>query len=70
MLRYTKEMSLFNFLIDPKCFVDFEKAFDRVKHMLLSEKLRELVVDLADLRVPTDLYWEQKAMVKCGEDRR
>ena len=39
------------------CFVDFENAFDRVKHGLIVERLREL--DLAGLRVLTDLYWEQ-----------
>ena len=26
------------------CFLDFEKAFDRVKHGLLAERLRELGV--------------------------
>ena len=50
------------------CFVDFEKAFDRVKHGLLAERLRELGVDLSDLRVLTDLYWEQKAVVWIEDD--
>ena len=30
------------------CFVDFEKAFDRVQHGLIVESLRELGVDHAD----------------------
>ena len=51
------------------CFVDFEKAFDGVKLGLLAERLRELGVDLADLRVLTDLYWEQKAVVRIEDDR-
>ena len=37
------------------CFVDFEKAFDRVKHGLMAVRLRELGIDLADLRVLTNL---------------
>ena len=51
------------------CFVDFEKAFDRVKHGLMVERLRELGVDLADLRVLNDLYWEQKAVMRIEDDR-
>ena len=51
------------------CFVDFEKAFDRVRHEQMTERLMELGVDMADLRVLTDLYWEQKAVVRIGEDK-
>ena len=51
------------------CFIDFEKAFDTVRHELMMERLRGLGVDAADLRVFTNLYWGQKAVVKIGEDR-
>ena len=51
------------------CFVDYEKVFDRVKHGLMTERLRELGIDLANLRVLTDLYWEQKAVVGIEDDR-
>ena len=33
------------------------------------EKLRRVGVDAADLRVQTHLYWEQRAVVRIGEDR-
>ena len=31
------------------CFVDFEKAFDMVRHEVLVERLRGLGIDVADL---------------------
>ena len=46
------------------CFVDFEKAFDRVRHELLIDRLRRIGADDADVRLLTNLYWEQKAVVK------
>ena len=51
------------------CFVDFEKAFDRVRHELLIDRLRRIGADEADVRLLTNLYWEQKAVVKIGDDR-
>ena len=51
------------------CFVDFEKAFDTVKHGLLVETLRRFGVDGADIRIITKLYWEQRAVVKVDDDR-
>ena len=51
------------------CFIDFEKAFDTVRHEVMIERLRILGVDAADLRVLTNLYWGQKAVVRIGEDR-
>ena len=51
------------------CFVDFEKAFDTVRHEVLVERLRMLGVDPADLRVMTNLYWGQRAVVKIGDDK-
>ena len=48
------------------CFVNLEKAFDRVKHELLIDTLRRIG---ADVRLLTNLYWEQKAVVKIGDDR-
>ena len=47
---FEKQIDLF------MCFVDFEKAFDRVNYALLVERLRELGVHLANSRVLTDLY--------------
>uniref|UniRef100_A0A0P4W0B7 Reverse transcriptase domain-containing protein n=1 Tax=Scylla olivacea TaxID=85551 RepID=A0A0P4W0B7_SCYOL len=51
------------------CFVDFEKAFDMVRHEILVERLRRLGVDTADLRVMTNLYWGQRAVVKIGYEK-
>ena len=48
------------------CFVDFEKAFDRVRHELLIDRLRRIE---ADVKLLTNLYWEQKVVVKIGDDR-
>ena len=50
------------------CIVEFEKVFDRLWHGQMMETLIELGVDMAYLRVLTDMYWEQKAVVRFGED--
>ena len=49
-------------------FIDFEKALDTVKHNNLMRALRRYGVDEADIRVMTQLYWEQRAVVRVGED--
>ena len=51
------------------CFVDFEKAFDSVRHEYMVDMLRELGVDKADIRLIVNLYWEQKAAVKIGNNK-
>ena len=51
------------------CFVDFEKAFDRMIHELLIDRLRRIGADEADVRLLTNFYWEQKAVIKIGDDR-
>ena len=50
------------------CFVDFEKAFDTVKHKQLVEILEKCGVDGADLRLLKELYWEQRAVVRVGDE--
>src|SRR6516225_7306849 len=51
------------------CFVDFEKAFDRVKWDKMMQILKELKVDWKDRSLIADLYMRQEATVrlKCGE---
>ena len=49
------------------CFIDNEKAFDRVKHEDLIEILKETGVDGKDLRMMYKLYWNQKAAVRWGQ---
>ena len=51
------------------CFIDYEKAFDTVRHELMVERLKRWGVDAADLRVLSNLYWGQKAVVRIGEER-
>ena len=46
------------------CFVDFEKAFDKVKHEDLIKMLEELELDGKDLRLIKNLYWKQEASVR------
>ena len=49
------------------CFIDYSKAFDRVKHKELMQMLSELDVDGKDLRLIRNLYWDQKAAIKIGD---
>ena len=46
------------------CFIDYEKAFDRVNHDKLIEKLKLAGLDGKDIRVIARLYWEQVAVVR------
>ena len=46
------------------CFIDYTKAFDRVKHSKMIECLREIGMDYKDLQIITKMYWEQTAVVR------
>jgi len=48
------------------CFIDYEKAFDRVLHNTLIDLLHQAGVDGKDIRVMKNLYWQQKAEIKIG----
>ena len=50
------------------CFIDYSKAFDKVKHQNLFSILDNLDVDGKDLRIVRNLYWEQSAAVRIGGD--
>lgn len=50
------------------CFIDYEKAFDRVRHGKLIEILRKTDVD-EDIRCIENLYWYQRAHVKTQSFR-
>ena len=45
------------------CFVDFEKAFDRVNWVKMFEILKDLHVDWKDRRLLKVLYMNQKAVI-------
>ena len=51
------------------CFIDYEKAFDRVKHENLINMLKGAGIDGKDLRIIYNLYWNQKAAVRVGADK-
>ena len=44
-------------------FIDYEKAFDKVKHEEIMKDLRTLQVDDKDLRLLRNLYWKQIAAI-------
>ena len=46
------------------CFIDYAKAFDKVKHSVMMECLSEIGINDKDLQIITKLYWEQTATVR------
>jgi len=50
------------------CFVDFEKAFDRVDWVKLLKILKNMGVDWKDRRLIMNLYMNQKVVVKVNQE--
>jgi len=50
------------------CFVDYEKAFDRVKWSKLMRILKGIGVDERDRQLIRNLYLEQKVKIKVGSE--
>lgn len=50
------------------CFIDYEKAFDRVRHQKLVQILRRLDIDQKDVRCIENLYWNQSAAVRVDNE--
>ena len=48
------------------CFIDYEKAFDKVRHEDLMQMLIDIGLDGKDLRVIRNLYWDQEAAIRLG----
>ena len=46
------------------CFVDFEKAFDRVNWIRMMEALKSLGIDWKDRRLIKELYLRQEAFIR------
>src|SRR5215469_15342755 len=46
------------------CFVDYEKAFDKVKHEDSMKMLERLEINGKDLRIIKNLYWNPKSSCK------
>ena len=49
------------------CFIDYTKAFDKVKHEELINKLEKLNLDGKDLRTIKNIYWQQTAAIKVDQ---
>ena len=52
------------------CFVDYQKAFDRVKHDKLIEVMEKAGIPELEMRLIMNLYWHQKASVRWGGRRK
>lgn len=50
------------------CFIDFEKAFDKVQHDKLISILRESGIDDRDANIISKLYSQQKAIVRVENE--
>jgi len=51
------------------CFIDYSKAFDKVRHDDLFDILKNLNIDGKDLRFVRNLYWEQEAAIRINGQR-
>ena len=49
------------------CFIDYTKAFDKVKHHMMIECLTELGIPNKELQIITEMYWEQGAVIRTGK---
>lgn len=50
------------------CFIDYSKAFDKVRHIKLLKIMERINIDGKDLRVIKSLYWEQTAAIKVNNE--
>ena len=44
------------------CFINYTKAFDRVKHFKMIECLSEIGIDDKDLQIIAKLYWDSQRL--------
>ena len=50
------------------CFIDYAKAFDRVKHTEVIALLEKAGIDGKDIRIIIELYWNQKAAIRVNQE--
>ena len=50
------------------CFIDYAKAFDRVKHTEVIAALEKAGIDGKDVRIIIELYWNQKAAIRVDQE--
>jgi len=48
------------------CFIDYEKAFNNVRHVRLFKDLESLGLDGKDMYLMQQVYWNQSAAVTVG----
>lgn len=46
------------------CLIDYQKAFDRVKHDKMVEVLKKIGISEKDLQIIVNLYWNQTAVLR------
>ena len=46
------------------CFIDYQKAFDRVRHEELVEIMEKAGIQELERRLIINIYWEQQAMIR------
>ena len=49
------------------CYIDYEKAFDRMYHEKLIRALKKLPIDITDLKLIENLYWNQTASIRLEQ---
>ena len=50
------------------CFIDYTKAFDKVRHDKIIDMLEVLNIDGKDLRIIKNMYWEQTAAIRIENE--
>src|SRR5881296_1480623 len=50
------------------CFIDYQKAFDRVRHDKLVEVMEKAGIPELERRLIINLYWEQQALLRWKND--
>ena len=50
------------------CFVDYEKAFDKIRHNELMDVLKQIGVDGKDLRLIKNIYEMQRVALQLIEN--
>uniref|UniRef100_A0A8D9DVR2 Craniofacial development protein 2 n=1 Tax=Cacopsylla melanoneura TaxID=428564 RepID=A0A8D9DVR2_9HEMI len=50
------------------CFIDYNKAFDKVRHSLLINILKEEAIDTRDVQILKNLYFHQKAEIRVKSE--
>lgn len=61
MYRYDQRKDVFAY------FIDYEKAFDRIRHEKLIKILEEQSIDNKNIRIIKNLYWKQKMNIQIQE---